>query len=444
MSIATSVQIGTKPSEITLSDAAIAKVSELLAEEQGAEALALRVAVRPGGCSGFSYDMFFDSEIASDDIVRTFGDVKVVVDPESVEPHQWCDLGLQGRVERRWVPHHELEQLHAPAAAALRSADRFPFSHRASDASPHSGFSVCCHRSLLDAGRGARLQVCNRCRRSALSCCARLAAAPPDQRRRPVRRPRPARLGHGRLRDPDRLGCERRPRSSGVQPDRLHVALGGRTQGANGEFVGHLSRCVIAIAEKGQKSRLRRELRHQYRDTGRTCVTGRAGKAIAAGNGPAGIAITPNGEMAYVSDAGTAPIGNTVTPINLVTKKPLPPITVGDGPQGIAIPPDGKTAYVADAGAIVSGQSGPVGKTVTPSNLATGRALPPIPVGNGPLWHRRGDHTGWVNRVRHELLLGQRHPDQSTGDQHSRRPGLQPPGSPQAIAITPDGSTGLG
>jgi iron-sulfur cluster assembly accessory protein len=96
----TSVKIGRKPSPVELTDAASAKVAELLAEEEGAEALALRVAVRPGGCSGYSYDMFFDSEIAEDDIVRTFGAVKVVVDPESAELMKGSTLdyrdGLQG------------------------------------------------------------------------------------------------------------------------------------------------------------------------------------------------------------------------------------------------------------------------------------------------------------------------------------------------------------
>lgn len=68
---------------ITVSDAASAKVKELLDEEGGATALALRVAVRPGGCSGFSYEMFFDSDITDDDEQVEFGGVKVVVDRES-------------------------------------------------------------------------------------------------------------------------------------------------------------------------------------------------------------------------------------------------------------------------------------------------------------------------------------------------------------------------
>jgi len=81
---ATTVSIGKKPNPVTLTDHAAAKVAQLLAEEEGDE-LALRVAVRPGGCSGYSYEMFFDSEIASDDIVREFGSVKVVVDPASAD-----------------------------------------------------------------------------------------------------------------------------------------------------------------------------------------------------------------------------------------------------------------------------------------------------------------------------------------------------------------------
>ncbi len=69
---------------ITLTDTAAVKVKELLSAE-GADELALRVAVRPGGCSGFSYEMFFDGDIAADDEQATFGEVKVVVDPASAQ-----------------------------------------------------------------------------------------------------------------------------------------------------------------------------------------------------------------------------------------------------------------------------------------------------------------------------------------------------------------------
>ena len=72
---------------ITLTDTAASKVRQLL-DAEGADDLALRVAVRPGGCSGFSYEMFFDGDIATDDSAAQFGDegnVKVVVDPASAQ-----------------------------------------------------------------------------------------------------------------------------------------------------------------------------------------------------------------------------------------------------------------------------------------------------------------------------------------------------------------------
>jgi iron-sulfur cluster assembly accessory protein len=69
---------------ITLTDSAAVKVKELL-EQEGDERLALRVAVRPGGCSGFSYEMFFDADRASDDVEQLYGSVTVVVDPTSAQ-----------------------------------------------------------------------------------------------------------------------------------------------------------------------------------------------------------------------------------------------------------------------------------------------------------------------------------------------------------------------
>jgi iron-sulfur cluster assembly protein/iron-sulfur cluster insertion protein len=69
---------------VELTATATTKVAELI-DAEGEPGLALRVAVRPGGCSGFSYEMFFDAETDSEDIVSEFGRVKVVVDPESAE-----------------------------------------------------------------------------------------------------------------------------------------------------------------------------------------------------------------------------------------------------------------------------------------------------------------------------------------------------------------------
>ena len=69
---------------ITVTDSAAKKVKELV-EAEGNNELALRVAVRPGGCSGFSYEMFFDSDFAADDQKAEYGGINVVVDSASLQ-----------------------------------------------------------------------------------------------------------------------------------------------------------------------------------------------------------------------------------------------------------------------------------------------------------------------------------------------------------------------
>lgn len=84
---------------ITLTDTASIKVKELISQE-GEDGLMLRVAVRPGGCSGFSYEMFFDSERETDDLTVDYEGVTVVVDPSSAQLLDGASLdyndGLQG------------------------------------------------------------------------------------------------------------------------------------------------------------------------------------------------------------------------------------------------------------------------------------------------------------------------------------------------------------
>lgn len=88
------------PKPASLTSAAAAKVSELVAAE-GDESLVLRLGVRPGGCSGFSYEMFFDSQVDESDIVTETDGVKLVVDKESAAMLKGAtvdfkDSGLQG------------------------------------------------------------------------------------------------------------------------------------------------------------------------------------------------------------------------------------------------------------------------------------------------------------------------------------------------------------
>jgi iron-sulfur cluster assembly accessory protein len=84
---------------LAITDTASSKVKELIAAEGNPE-LVLRVAVRPGGCSGLSYEMFFDTDVAADDLAADHDGVKVVVDPASSQYLAGASLdykdGLQG------------------------------------------------------------------------------------------------------------------------------------------------------------------------------------------------------------------------------------------------------------------------------------------------------------------------------------------------------------
>ncbi|MCR8629886.1 MULTISPECIES: iron-sulfur cluster insertion protein ErpA [Paenibacillus] len=67
---------------ITISETASDKIKEMLASEETPD-LFLRLGVKSGGCSGFSYGMGFDDQENSDDKAFELNGLKVVVDQES-------------------------------------------------------------------------------------------------------------------------------------------------------------------------------------------------------------------------------------------------------------------------------------------------------------------------------------------------------------------------
>lgn len=85
---------------IILTDAAAAKVGELMAREENPDAVALRIAVQPGGCSGMRYALYFDDRTMDGDKSATVSGVPVRVDKMSA-PYlrgtriDWVD-SLQG------------------------------------------------------------------------------------------------------------------------------------------------------------------------------------------------------------------------------------------------------------------------------------------------------------------------------------------------------------
>ena len=65
----------------------------------------------------------------------------------------------------------------------------------------------------------------------------------------------------------------------------------------------------------------------------------------------------------------------------------VPSITVGTGPLGVAITPDGKRAYVTNS------DSGDVSVIDTATNMVVAT----IPVGTLPFWS--GNYSGWYTRI---------------------------------------------
>jgi|SRR5690625_729062 len=79
-----SVDLQAPPAPLLFTDAAAAKVKDLL-EEEGDSDLKLRVFIQGGGCSGFQYGFTFDDEISDDDTTIDNGGVQLLVDPMSFQ-----------------------------------------------------------------------------------------------------------------------------------------------------------------------------------------------------------------------------------------------------------------------------------------------------------------------------------------------------------------------
>ncbi len=72
------------PAKMSITDGAAKKINELMSKD-GLEGYGLRVAVQPGGCSGFVYQMNFEKAPEKSDIVLEEKGVKLFVDADSLE-----------------------------------------------------------------------------------------------------------------------------------------------------------------------------------------------------------------------------------------------------------------------------------------------------------------------------------------------------------------------
>ena len=87
------------PDPLYFTDAAVAKVKELI-EDEGNDALMLRVFISGGGCSGFQYGFTFDEAVGDGDVVIDRDGVKLLIDPMSVQYLTGAEIdyseGLEG------------------------------------------------------------------------------------------------------------------------------------------------------------------------------------------------------------------------------------------------------------------------------------------------------------------------------------------------------------
>lgn len=68
---------------ILLTERAAKEVKRIITEQHLPTGTVLRVGVKGGGCSGFSYTLGFDDKITETDQIAEIDDVKVACDPKS-------------------------------------------------------------------------------------------------------------------------------------------------------------------------------------------------------------------------------------------------------------------------------------------------------------------------------------------------------------------------
>jgi iron-sulfur cluster assembly protein len=68
---------------IELTERAAKEIRRIVADQNLGPATALRVGVKGGGCSGFSYTLGFDDQVAEVDQVTEIDGIRIVCDPKS-------------------------------------------------------------------------------------------------------------------------------------------------------------------------------------------------------------------------------------------------------------------------------------------------------------------------------------------------------------------------
>ena len=144
--------------------------------------------------------------------------------------------------------------------------------------------------------------------------------------------------------------------------------------------------------------------------------------SISVGNGPRGVAVTPNGSYVYVANWGA----DTVSVIQTADNTLLDSISVGHEPWGVAVTPNGSYVYVANWGAdtvsVIRTSDNTVVDSISVGVNPYGVAVTP----NGSYVYvaNRGDDTVSVIRTSDNTVV-----DSISVDNY-----------PESVAVTPNGS----
>ena len=82
---------------ITLTESALAKISDILAEENN-PALKLRTFIQGGGCSGFSYGFTLDEEQNEDDFIIENTGATILIDSMSMQYLQGATIDYKEEI----------------------------------------------------------------------------------------------------------------------------------------------------------------------------------------------------------------------------------------------------------------------------------------------------------------------------------------------------------
>ena len=149
----------------------------------------------------------------------------------------------------------------------------------------------------------------------------------------------------------------------------IDIALGG-------EGNDRLGISSAFIARFDNRTVIDPEILNKIRDIQPTIITDFA-VTITVGITPVGVAITPDGNFAYVTNFGS----NSVTVIGKADNTVTATVGVGTNPHGVAITPDGNFAYVANQFSenvsVIATASNTVAATITVGTWPVGVAITP-------------------------------------------------------------------